>query len=196
MYRIVGDFRFMRVISGTARGTKLFSLDGLNTRPTLDRVKEPLFSKLQFKIADTNVLDLFAGSGALGIEALSRGAKLSVFCDNSKDAINIINKNIEKTRFKSNSKVYTLKFEEALHKIKMDGLKFDLVFLDPPYKTDYIQKSLQLILEYDLLNEWAIVVLETDEKDRVIKQIENMDIDICDVRKYGRVTLIFLERKG
>ena len=88
----------MRIISGKARGTKLFTLDGLNTRPTLDRVKEPLFSIIQEYVLDSDVLDLFAGSGALGLEALSRGAKSAILCDNSKEAVDIIYKNITKTK--------------------------------------------------------------------------------------------------
>ena len=93
----------MRVISGNARGKKLISPDTENTRPTLDRVKEAMFNKIQFKVRDAVCLDLFAGTGALGIEALSRGARKTVFCDEDKDAIKIIKKNIEITRNIENS---------------------------------------------------------------------------------------------
>lgn len=186
----------MRVISGKARGSKLYTLDGENTRPTLDRVKEALFSKIQMKLEDANVLDLFSGSGALGIESLSRGAKFAVFCDNSHEASMIVKRNLEKTKFQDVSKLYVTKFEIALEKLKAEKIKFDVVFLDPPYKTDYIKIALELIMEYDLLNIGAIVVLETDEEDRVIDQIENIDLDIYDIKKYGRVSLIFMERKG
>ena len=95
----------MRVISGTARGTKLLSQEGRNTRPTLDRVKEALFSIIQFRLKNANVLDLFAGSGALGIEALSRGSKFATFCDNNKGAIQTITKNIENTKVQNKSLV-------------------------------------------------------------------------------------------
>ena len=95
----------MRVISGNARGKKLVSLEGMNTRPTLDRVKEALFNIIQFDIADKDVLDLFAGSGAIGIEAISRGAKSATFCDNSIDAVKIIKTNIENTRSKDKATV-------------------------------------------------------------------------------------------
>ena len=186
----------MRVISGKARGTKLYTLDGESTRPTLDRVKEALFSKIQMSLEDANVLDLFSGSGALGIESLSRGAKFAVFCDNSREAAMIVEKNLEKTRFQDVSKIYVTKFEIALEKLKLEKIKFDVVFLDPPYKTDYIKIALERIMEYDLLNRDAIVVLETDEQDRIINQIENIDLDIYDIKKYGRVSLIFMERKG
>lgn len=186
----------MRVISGSARGTKLYSLEGENTRPTLDRVKEALFNIIQFKLIDSDILDLFAGSGSLGIESLSRGAKHVTFCDSSREASMIVEKNLEKTRFKESSRLYNLKFEKALDKMKLEDVKFDVVFLDPPYKTNYIKEALELILEYKLLKEDAILILETDEEERITKQIENIDLDIYDVRKYGRVSLIFLKRKG
>lgn len=186
----------MRVISGIARGTKLYTLEGENTRPTLDRVKEALFNIIQFKLPNAVVLDLFAGSGALGIESLSRGANKVYFCDCSKDAVNIINKNLDKTRFKEKSKLYKLKYEEALIKMKNENIKFDIVFLDPPYKTDYIKRSLEKILEYDLIKEDTLLVLETDEDERILKEIKNTVLDIYDVRKYGRVSLLFSKRKG
>jgi len=113
----------MRIISGTARGTKLFTLDGTNTRPTLDRVKEPLFNILNFRLQDAIVLDLFAGSGALGLEAISRGATKAIFCEHDRNAANIIEKNIEKTRFKDESLLIKGEFEVALKQIKKDGTK-------------------------------------------------------------------------
>ena len=110
----------MRIISGTARGTKLFTLTGDNTRPTLDRVKESLFNIINRKIYEAKVLDLFAGSGAIGLEFASRGAEKVVLCDNSKEAINIINKNIEKTHLKE--KVELIKSDAiiALEKLKKE----------------------------------------------------------------------------
>ena len=107
----------MRIISGTARGTKLFTLDGTNTRPTLDRVKEPLFNILNFRLQDAIVLDLFAGSGALGLEAISRGATKAIFCEHDRNAANIIEKNIEKTRFKDESLLIKGEFEVALKQL-------------------------------------------------------------------------------
>lgn len=186
----------MRVISGMARGTKLYTLEGSNTRPTLDRVKEALFNIIQYDLEGSYILDLFAGSGSLGIESLSRKAKFCAFCDNSYEAVSIIKKNIEKTRFNDLSKVYNMAYDKALLKMKNDDLKFDIVFLDPPYETDYIQKSLELIIKYELLNDDAILILETDNQDRILKEIEKIQLDVRDVRKYGRVSLIFLKRKG
>ncbi len=185
----------MRVISGTARGKKLSSLEGLETRPTLDRVKEALFNILQFDIRGANVLDLFSGSGALAIESLSRGAKNAVLCDSSPRAIRIINKNLEDTRLKEKSKVLNKNYLETLKIMKKESEKFDIIFLDPPYKSDYIEKSIENIIKYDLLAEDGIIIAETDDENK-IEEIKNIkDIEIYDARKYGIVHIIFI-RKG
>ena len=125
----------MRIISGKARGTKLYTLEGKNTRPTLDRVKESLFNIIQNEILDCTFLDLFSGSGAIGLEAVSRGAKESILCDNSKEAIEIIKKNIQKTHFEKNVKLYYDKFDNLL-KNKIEE-QIDIVYIDPPYETNY-----------------------------------------------------------
>ncbi len=185
----------MRVISGTARGKKLVSQEGLETRPTLDRVKEAVFNILQFNLKEAVVLDLFSGSGALAIEALSRGANSAVLCDSSSKAINIIDKNLEGTRLKSKAKVLNNDYVEALKILKNEYKKFDLIFLDPPYKSDYIIKAIDNILKYDLLKDDGIIIAETDDKDK-INQINNIkNIKIYDERKYGIVHTIFI-RKG
>ena len=183
----------MRVISGTARGKKLMSLDGLETRPTLDRVKEALFNILQFDIKEANVLDLFSGSGALAIEALSRGAKKATVCDASKKAVEVINKNLEATRVKEKCKILNKDYLEALKLLNKE--KFNIVFLDPPYKTDYIFKSIEKIIQYNLLAEDGIIIAETDDENKIeeIKKIQN--IEIYDARKYGIVHIILI-RKG
>jgi len=182
----------MRVISGTAKGTKLDTLDTLNTRPTLDRVKEALFNIIQFKIYDAVVLDLFAGSGALGIEALSRGAKKAVFCDKSKYAYDIINKNIIKTKLKEKSVIINKNYQECL-----DGInnKFDIVFLDPPYNTDLAINAISKLDEKDLVADNAIIVVETDDEEKIIDKIGSLNIQVHDIRKYGKAKLVFLERK-
>lgn len=185
----------MRIISGIARGTKLTTLSGESTRPTLDRVKESLFSIIQNKISDSIVLDLFSGSGALGLETLSRGAELAVLCDNNMEAIKIINKNIEKTRMKDKTVVVKNDYKNCLDTLQNKGMKFDLIFLDPPYKSNYAVDALQRILELDILAENGIIILETDEEQREIKQIQLVNININDIRKYGRVKLMFLSRK-
>ena len=181
----------MRIISGKARGTKLFTLEGANTRPTLDRVKEPLFSIINAYIPEANVLDLFAGSGALALEALSRGAKSAVLCDNSKDAIRVIKNNLEKTKLEA--EIVNNDFVKCLEQMK--GRQFDIIFLDPPYETNYLEKAINKILEANLLSQDGIIVAETDNQNKV-EDIEKLDITVKDIRKYGRVILIFLKRKG
>lgn len=185
----------MRVISGGARGTKLYSLEGLDTRPTLDRVKESLFNIIMSKIPDSQVLDLFAGSGAIGIECASRGAKKVVFCDKSKRAIDIINKNLNKTNLIDKSVVVNSDFKALLNTTKN---KFDLIFIDPPYATNLAIESVQEIIKLNLISSEGTIILETDDEVKLIKQIEklNCEIEICDIRKYGRVKLIFIKRKG
>lgn len=185
----------MRVISGTARGKKLSSLEGLETRPTLDRVKEALFNIIQFDIKEANVLDLFSGSGALAIEALSRGANSAVCSDSSSKAVRIINKNLEDTRLKEKSQVLNKDYLETLIKLKNESKSFNIIFLDPPYESDYIEKSIENILKYDLLAKDGIIIAETDNESKIEKLKSIKDIEIYDARKYGIVHIIFI-RKG
>lgn len=184
----------MRIISGLARGTKLYTLEGEQTRPTLDRVKEALFNIMQNEITGSTFLDLFSGSGAIGLEAASRGAKKVILCDNSKEAIQIIKKNIEKTHLQEKIELYQFDYEELLKsKIKEE---LDIVYIDPPYKTDYAIKVLQIMLKKRLINQNTNIIIETD-REEIINHIEKMEVDIKDKRKYGRATLIFLKvREG
>ena len=184
----------MRIISGTARGTKLYTLDGTTTRPTLDRVKEPLFSIIQTHInSESCVLDLFAGSGALGLESLSRGAKKAYLCDKSYEAIEIIKKNVEKTHLQEKSIIINKDFKKCLE--LLEGNKFDLIFVDPPYKLDIAVKAVEKIIELNLLAEDGIIVVETDDEKRELKELENVNVIVNDLRTYGRVNLLFLSRK-
>ena len=180
----------MRIISGTARGTKLYKLEGEATRPTLDRVKESLFNIIQNKIQDSIFLDLFSGSGAIGLEAASRGAKKAILCDKSKYATKIIKNNTEKTHLESKVKIFNKDFSDLL---KNDIEKIDIVYIDPPYKSDYIFESLKIIIDNNILKEAGLIILETDEKDRILKQIDKLKLEVIDQRKYGRAHLIFLK---
>ena len=184
----------MRVISGIARGSKIETIDSLKTRPTLDRVKEALFNILQKNIKESIVLDLFAGSGALGIESLSRGAKKAYFCDNNIDAIKVIKRNLEKTRLIDNAEVFFGDYTKLLNKIKE---KIDIIFIDPPYKSDLGVKALKELINKELINENSIIVIETDEIDRDIKELNDVrGVTIIDERKYGRANLIFVKKRG
>lgn len=181
----------MRIISGKARGTKLYTLEGMNTRPTLDRVKESIFNIIQNEIDGAKVLDLFAGSGAIGLEFLSRGAKEAVLCDKSKEAIEVIRKNINKIHMEEKTKVFNTDFETCLEKIK--NQQFDIIYLDPPYATNYIVKSVKKIIEFGIITKDSTIIIETDDEKRILKEIENLEIKIVDKRKYGRATIIFLK---
>ncbi len=185
----------MRVISGKARGTKLNSIDSLSTRPTLDRVKESLFNIIQNKIPDSTVLDLFAGSGAIGIECISRGCKKVYFCENSKMAAEMVKSNLKKTRFTDYSEIYIQDYKKTLKTLKDKNLKFDIIFIDPPYKEDIAVEAVGQIILLDLLAENGIIIIETDEKEREEKELEKLDVEVYDLRKYGRVYLMFLNRK-
>lgn len=183
----------MRIISGTARGTKLYTLEGKDTRPTLDRVKESLFNIINNKILDSTVLDLFAGSGAIGLEFASRGAKKVILCDNSKEAIKIINKNIEKTNLREKVELKQMTSDKLLDNLKNE--KFDIIFIDPPYNSRLIGQSVEKIFANDILSTQAVVILETDNHKKILEEIKEYEHNIYDIRRYGRVKLIFM-RKG
>lgn len=184
----------MRIISGIAKGTKLYTLEGENTRPTLDRIKEPLFSIIQTYIKDAVVLDLFSGSGALALETLSRGAKKAILCDKSYEAIKVIKKNIEKTHMEEKAEVFYADYKKCLFDVKE---KFDIIFIDPPYKLDIAVKSAEMILQNDLLSNDGIIIIETDDEIRELENIKKLsyNIKIVDQRTYGRVKLIFLKKE-
>jgi len=147
----------VRVITGKARGIQLKTPEGELTRPTADRVKEAVFSMLQFEIAGAAVLDLFGGTGQLGIEALSRDAKRAVFVDAREDACRIIRENLKRTKFQEQAKVVRSDYSDYL---KRCTEKFDIVFLDPPYSQNYLENSLKMITEIDILHSGGIIVTE------------------------------------
>lgn len=184
----------MRIISGTMRGTKLYTLEGINTRPTLDRVKEALFSKINYDLQDAIILDLFSGSGALALESLSRGAKIAYMCDSSRDAIKIIKQNIEKTRTSDKAILLNCDYKKALDNLIQNDKRLDIVFLDPPYKTNFAEEAVKIIIENNLLNENGIIILETDDKEKVIDNLDTNLIKIKDIKRYGRIYLLFLNQ--
>jgi len=186
----------MRVISGKARGTKLNSIDDITTRPTLDRVKESLFNIVQNKIEDSKVLDLFSGSGAIGIEFLSRGCEKAYFCEKSFLAAKMIKQNLQKTNLFKQAVLIEKYFKQCLKELQKEGISFDIIYIDPPYKEDIAVKAVEQILLLNLLKEKGIIIIETDDKERELKELEQISIEVYDLRKYGRVSLIFLNRKG
>ena len=146
----------MRVISGSARGRKLKEPSGFSIRPTGDKVKESIFNIIQFDIEGRRVLDLFAGTGQLGIEALSRGAAKTVFVDSSADAIKLIKSNLDLCGFSDRAEVYA---RDALQFISSPE-KFDLIFIDPPYDAKIFDKIMMKIIEFDKLSDNGIIILE------------------------------------
>lgn len=149
----------MRVISGKARGLKLTAPNGLETRPTTDRVKESIFNLLIPYLPSKSVLDLFSGSGAMGIEALSRYCEHCVFVEKSKSALEILKKNIEKARFPENSEIFHC---DALSFLSSRENGFDIIFLDPPYNAGLLPSVFSLIYNRRLLNSGGVIVCETE----------------------------------
>lgn len=147
----------MRVITGKARGVQLKTPDGMTTRPTSDRVKEALFSIIQFEIPTASVLDLFGGTGQLGIEALSRGAKRAVFVDAGEPACRLIRENLRRTRLESEASVVRADYMDYLKRCRE---KFDIIFLDPPYAEVFLENALKCIGEIDILRSGGIIVTE------------------------------------
>ncbi len=148
----------MRVITGTARGRKLAQLQGIDTRPTTDRVKESIFNIIQFDIEGRNVLDLFGGTGQLGIEALSRGAGHCTFVDVRREAAALIRENLERTALSERARVVQSDYMAFL--TRAEG-RFDLVFLDPPYASGLLEKALHAIAAIDIVSENGIILCES-----------------------------------
>ncbi len=147
----------MRVIAGKAKGMQLHTPDGMLTRPTTDRVKEALFSILQFDLPGAKVLDLFGGTGQLGIEALSRGAASAVFVDSRRETCQLIRTNLEKTHLASDARVVQSDYLEYLNRCRE---KFNLILLDPPYAEVFLENSIKRITEIDILQQGGIIAAE------------------------------------
>ncbi len=152
----------MRVITGSAKGRRLITLEGEDIRPTGDKVKGAIFNSIQFEIEGRTVLDLFAGSGQLGIEALSRGAEKAVFVDLNRRAVNVVNENLEHCRLKEKASVFN---GDSLSYLKTAREKFDIIFIDPPYKKGLAEKALSLAPQ--VMNDGGIIVCETDRNEEM-----------------------------
>lgn len=175
----------MRVIAGSKRGASLKAPEGLSTRPTTDRIKESLFNILTPFLKDGVFLDLFSGSGGIGIEALSRGARMSVFVDNDKRAQNCIKQNLSKTGFEKQALVLGTDFKTSLKTIAVRGIKFDVVFMDPPYYSDFIENILDEIEILGILNNEGIVVCEQAKDEPEVKSDGYI---LYRIKEYGKTT--------
>ena len=185
----------MRIITGKAKGIKLETLKGENTRPTSERAKEAVFSFLQFDLEGREILDLFAGSGQMGLEAVSRGSKSATFVDKAKDAVAIINKNIEKTKLGDSCRVFCSDVSDYIRTVK-GRRKFDIVFIDPPYALRAAAPTLSALIDADILKDTAIIVCESEEANIFENSPElAKKFDIVKVSKYGVANLTFLTPK-
>ena len=179
----------MRVIAGKAKGIVLKTPEGMQTRPTADRVKEALFSILQFDLPGTKILDLFGGTGQLGIEAISRGAKSAVFVDAGDAACKLIKENLRRAKMEGEGRVVRADYLQFLEQCQE---KFEIIFLDPPYAEVFLENSIKKISEIDILQSGGIIVTERPVEKPLDVQIEGFSRSKD--YKYGR-TLLTLYRK-
>ncbi len=178
----------MRVISGMRKGLKLKAPVGTNTRPTTDRVKESIFNLLQFRLPCDTVLDLFAGSGALGIECLSRHCGHVVFVDKNRQSVALIQENLLAANLQENASVHQTDALEFLS--KYDGA-FDLIFLDPPYNQGFLQLVLDRIVQFGLLKEDGVIVIESEKNG---ESLTNAHYSVRRVATYGKTVITILQR--
>lgn len=180
----------MKVISGLYKGRKIEGYDLEGTRPTMERVKESLFATIQNNLNNSIVLDLFSGSGNLGIESLSQGAKYAYLVDSNPKAARTIKQNLATIGIE-NAEVINMDYLKALNYLGEKNIRFDLIFLDPPYKTNYIEKSIELITKLNLLNANGLIICENDSLDRIVY---NDSYKIIKDKKYGDKWVVILKQ--
>lgn len=183
----------MRIIAGRWKGKVLNSPRTEKTRPTLDRVKEALFSMLLPYLNDAVVLDLFSGTGNLGIEALSRGAKFAYFNDINHDAIKVIYSNLQLTNYENCAKITKKDYEKCIKSLNGENLFFDIIFLDPPYEAKVEEKCLEMLSKSDFVHEETVIILESDKDKKFNECVEGLQL--VDKRTYGRVMLRTYKRE-
>lgn len=186
----------MRIITGKARGMKLYTLEGDTTRPTSERAKEALFSMLHFDLEGREILDLFGGSGQLALEALSRGAAHATIVDESKAAVEIINRNAQKTRMEAECTIVRSDYNAFLTS-KSRRAKYDIVFLDPPYAQRLVPSALEGLKKHDLIKPTSIIACETADED-VFGNRPSLadDYEIIRQSRYGVAFITLLHPKA
>lgn len=162
----------MRIVAGEFRSRKLNTLEGNNTRPTQDKIKEAMFSAIGNVVYDANVLDLFAGCGNIGLESLSRGASKVVFCDHHKDAIQVIRSNIDVLKVSERCEINYCSYSLTLQHYQQEV--FDFIFIDPPYANKVIEECLRYIAEHDMLSEHGVIVIESHKEDEFEERYNNL----------------------
>ena len=193
----------MRIISGTAKGRKILSPKNEGritekgevkaTRPTLDRVKESMFNILGHRVYNAVVLDMFAGTGSLGLECASRGANKVVFLERFKETYDILLENVRILGFDSVSKVYMKDSYEFIKSLASQGEKFDIIFVDPPYLNHMVDKAVKMIAEFDLLNTDGVIVTKYDREEPIYRPEEKYEL--VDERKYGNTIIAFYQSR-
>lgn len=178
----------MRVIGGSARGKKLQPVPGMDTRPTTDRVKESVFNILQFKVYNARVLDLFAGTGQMGIEALSRGSASCTFVDHESAAIDVIRKNVKAARVEDRAQIRKSDFSSFVSGCRE---KFDILFLDPPYGGKMLNYALKFVEKFDILDSDGIIICESNVEDEILIP-ESFSLE--KTYRYGTIRLMKLSR--
>lgn len=178
----------MRVITGSARGRRLETLEGEDVRPTADRIKEAVFSIIQFQTEGRVFLDLFAGSGQMGIEALSRGAKQAIFVDNAKKAAEVVRRNLKTTRLEANAVVYQTDFRSFLSGA---AVPVDIAFLDPPYRTGLLQEALPAVA--GSMRDTGVIIAENPLEETILPQYGDFVLDR--EYRYGKIKITTFRHK-
>lgn len=182
----------MRVIAGEKRHLLLKTLDNLSIRPTTDKIKETLFNMIQFELMGQNFLDLYAGSGAIGIEALSRGSSISTFVDNNREAISVINYNLDRTKLKDKSFVYQKDVVSFLHN-NNDNNIYHIVFIDPPYDGNLYKNTLSALNNSSLIDDNSIIIVESNIKEKFDYAAE-IGFSITKVKEYKNNKHVFFKK--
>lgn len=184
----------MRVIAGKARHIQLKTVETMDTRPTTDRIKETLFNMLHNNIIESAFLDLYSGSGAIGIEALSRGAKKAVFVEKARDAVKCINENLQKTKLEAQTTVYECDAIEAIKHLDATGEPFDYIFMDPPYNNMHERQVLEALKDTSLVDEYTTIIVEASlETD--FSYLEELGYSVIKRKEYKTNVHMFIERK-
>ena len=184
----------MRVIGGSAKRLQLKTLDGLETRPTTDRIKETLFNMISPYLCDCMFLDLFSGSGGIGIEALSRGAKEAVFVDKGDGQISCIRENLKTTHLEEKARVMSADVTEAVRRLDRDGKSFDFIFMDPPYRMDLPKKVLEALKDTCLADEETLIIAE-EALDVDFSWAGALGYEIVKIKEYKTNKHVFLKVK-
>lgn len=181
----------MNVVAGSVRGFKLVTPKGNNTRPTSNRIKETLFNIIQWDVQRCRFLDLFSGSGGIGIEALSRGADMAVFVEKDREAVACIKENIKHTKMQEKSQVMAMDVMQALRSLNNRGQAFDIIFMDPPYRKDIEGSIVPYLLQSDLVKEGTLIIVET-ALDTDVSYMDEYSCDIEKIKEYKSNRHVFL----